>query len=51
MSDRPFDLLSLGELLLRLSPAGVERLVRGAFISEARWAEQTVETSQSAQPF
>ena len=29
MSDRPFDLLSLGELLLRLSPAGVERLVRG----------------------
>lgn len=29
MSDRPFDLLSLGELLLRLSPLGVERLVRG----------------------
>ena len=29
MSDRPFDLLSLGELLLRLSPEGVDRLVRG----------------------
>ena len=29
MNDRPFDLLSLGELLLRLSPEGVDRLVRG----------------------
>lgn len=29
MIERPFDLLSLGELLLRLSPASNERLVRG----------------------
>jgi 2-dehydro-3-deoxygluconokinase len=43
MSDRPFDLLSLGELLLRLSPAGVERLVRGdSFQKQVGGAELNV---------
>ena len=43
MSDSPFDLLSLGELLLRLSPAGVERLVRGdSFMKQVGGAELNV---------
>lgn len=43
MSDRPFDLLTLGELLLRLSPAGVERLVRGdSFQKQVGGAELNV---------
>lgn len=43
MSERPFDLLSLGELLLRLSPAGVERLVRGdSFQKQVGGAELNV---------
>lgn len=43
MSDRPFDLLSLGELLLRLSPAGLERLVRGdSFQKQVGGAELNV---------
>ncbi|MGL6221207.1 MAG: sugar kinase, partial [Lacrimispora sphenoides] len=43
MSDRPFDLLSLGELLLRLSPEGVERLVRGdSFQKQVGGAELNV---------
>ena len=43
MSDSPFELLSLGELLLRLSPAGVERLVRGdSFMKQVGGAELNV---------
>ena len=43
MNDRPFDLLSLGELLLRLSPEGVERLVRGnSFQKQVGGAELNV---------
>lgn len=34
MSKRPFDLLSLGELLLRLSPPNNERLVRGDMLQK-----------------
>lgn len=48
MSDRPFDLLSLGELLLRLSPSGVERLVRGdAFQKQVGGAELNVAVGAS----
>lgn len=43
MIDRPFDLLSLGELLLRLSPKGNERLVRGdSFQKQVGGAELNV---------
>ena len=33
-SKKPFDLLSLGEVLLRLSPPGSERLVRGDLLQK-----------------
>lgn len=43
MNSRPFDLLSLGELLLRLSPSANERLVRGdTFQKQAGGAEMNV---------
>lgn len=43
MNERPFDLLSLGELLLRLSPSNNERLVRGdAFQKQVGGAELNV---------
>lgn len=48
MSKRPFDLLSLGELLLRLSPDGNERLVRGsAFQKQVGGAELNVAVGAS----
>ncbi len=48
MIDRPFDLLSLGELLLRLSPEGVERLVRGnSFQKQVGGAELNVAVGAS----
>lgn len=48
MSDRPFDLLSLGELLLRLSPSNNERLVRGdAFQKQVGGAELNVAVGAS----
>lgn len=46
--ERPFDLLSLGELLLRLSPAGNERLVRGdSFQKQVGGAELNVAVGAS----
>lgn len=48
MSNRPFDLLSLGELLLRLSPSYNERLVRGdAFQKQVGGAELNVAVGAS----
>ena len=48
MLERPFDLLSLGELLLRLSPAGNERLVRGdSFQKQVGGAELNVAVGAS----
>lgn len=48
MNERPFDLLSLGELLLRLSPASNERLVRGdTFQKQVGGAELNVAVGAS----
>lgn len=48
MIERPFDLLSLGELLLRLSPASNERLVRGdTFQKQVGGAELNVAVGAS----
>lgn len=48
MIERPFDLLSLGELLLRLSPEGNERLVRGdTFQKQVGGAELNVAVGAS----
>lgn len=48
MNNRPFDLLSLGELLLRLSPSFNERLVRGdTFQKQAGGAEMNVAVGAS----
>lgn len=48
MNNRPFDLLSLGELLLRLSPSANERLVRGdVFQKQAGGAEMNVAVGAS----
>ncbi|MEG0688717.1 MAG: PfkB family carbohydrate kinase, partial [Hungatella sp.] len=48
MSGRPFDLLSLGELLLRLSPSVNERLVRGdTFQKQVGGAELNVAVGAS----
>lgn len=48
MSERPFDLLSLGELLLRLSPPTNDRLVRGdTFKKQVGGAEMNVAVGAS----
>ena len=48
MNNRPFDLLSLGELLLRLSPSANERLVRGdTFQKQVGGAEMNVAVGAS----
>lgn len=48
MGKRPFDLLTLGELLLRLSPEGNERLVRGnSFLKQVGGAELNVAVGAS----